>query len=321
MTAEDPGGQLIVVTGPTGVGKTAAAIRLAESLGGEIVNADSRYLYRGFDIGVAKPSIGERGQIVHHLIDILPPDGEMSLSIYQRLATDTIRDILGRGRVPLLVGGTVLYVNAVVEGWHIPQVPPDLAFRAEAEARAALDGGESLRAELASIDPVVAERSGRNTRRVIRALEIYRATGVPMSELESRGAPPFRSRIFALTMPREPLHRRLDERVATLVERGLIDEVRGLLASGVPESAAAMGSIGYRQLLPYLRGEASLDDCIRRIEVDTHRYVRHQETWLRRAEGIERLDVTEPGWEQRLEDLARSFLRRGAAGPAYLEAW
>ncbi len=313
MTATDEHGRLIVLTGPTGVGKTDAAIRLAAALGGEIVNADSRYLYRGFDIGVAKPTLAEREIVPHHLIDILAPEGEMSLSTFQRLAIDTIRDVQARGRIPLLVGGTVLYINAVVEGWNIPEVAPDPAFRAEAEARAAVDGGASLRAELARIDPVVAERSGRNTRRVIRALEIHRATGVPMSELEGRGAPPFRSKVFGLRMPREALHRRLDQRVARLIEQGLVEEVRGLVQAGVPSDAPAMSSIGYRQLLPYLRGEATLAECVTRIEVDTHRYVRHQETWLRKATAIERIDVTEAEWEDLLLASARAFLGEGAA--------
>lgn len=299
---------LIVLTGPTGIGKTAAGVRLAQSLGGEIVNADSRYLYRGFDIGVAKPTIEERAGIPHHLIDILPPDGEMSLARFQELATGTIRDIQRRGRVPLLVGGTVLYINAVVQGWVIPRVPPDEAFRAAAEASIASDGGAALRAELAAVDPIVAARSGSNMRRVIRALEIYRETGVPMSVVEGRGQPPFRALEVALTMPRDLLYARLDARIETLMERGLVGEVRGLLASGIPERAPAMSSIGYRQLIPFLRGEASLDEATERIRVDTRRYVRHQETWLRRNSGLIRLDVAVPDWEARLVSLARTFV-------------
>lgn len=305
---------MIVLTGPTGVGKTAAGIRLAQAFGGEIVNADSRYLYRGFDIGVAKPTPAERATVPHHLIDILPPDGDMSLARYQELATTTIRDIQRRGRLPLLVGGTVLYVNAVVEGWSIPRVAPDEGFRAAAEAEVARDGGAALRARLAEVDPVVAERSGMNMRRVIRALEIHRATGEPMSVIEGRGAPPFRALEIALTMPRGALHERVDARIRTLIAQGLVDEVRGLLARGVPERAPAMSSIGYRQLLPYLRGEESLDAAIERITVDTHRYVRHQETWLRRNPRLVRIDVTGDGWETELESLVRRFL--GAPTPA-----
>lgn len=308
-----PDGQpLIVLTGPTGVGKTATAIRLAQTLGGEIVNADSRYLYRGFDIGVAKPTAEERALVPHHLIDILPPDGEMSLHLFQELATTTIQDIQRRDRVPLLVGGTVLYLNAVVEGWHIPQVPPDEAFRRAAEAEVGRDGGAGLRAHLASIDPVAADRSGANMRRVIRALEIHRATGTPMSVLEGRGRPPFRALEVALSMSREALHARLDARIDGLLENGLVEEVRGLLARGVPETAPAMSSIGYRQLIPYLHGEASLDAVTERIRVDTRRYVRHQETWLRRNARLRRIDVTVEGWDADLEGTARRFLSESA---------
>ncbi len=299
---------LIALTGPTGVGKTAAAIRIAQRFGGEIVNADSRYLYRGFDIGVAKPSAEEQSLVSHHLIDILPSDGKMSLARFQELATVTIRDIQRRGRLPLLVGGTVLYLNAVVEGWHIPRVPPDEPFRRAAEAEVERDGGAALRSRLAVIDPVAAARSSVNMRRVIRALEIHRATGTPMSVLEGRGAPPYRTLEIALTMTREALHRRLDARIDTLIERGLVDEVRGLLTSGVPERAPAMSSIGYRELIPYVRGEETLDIAIERIRVDTRRYVRHQETWLRRNPRLVRFDVTDGGWEARLDDMIEQFL-------------
>lgn len=301
---------LIVLTGPTGVGKTAAGVRLARRVGGEIVNADSRYLYRGFDIGVAKPTDEERFGVPHHLIDVLPPDGEVSLAQFQELATQTIRTIQARERVPLLVGGTVLYINAVVEGWAIPRVPPDEAFRRASKASIETDGGAALRAELAEIDPVVAARSGNNMRRVIRALEIVRATGVPMSVLEGRGRPPFRSLEIALTMPRDLLHVRLDARIGTLLERGLVEEVRGLLHAGIPETAPAMSSIGYRQLIPFLRGEETLARAIERIRSDTHRYVRHQETWLRRNPRLVRMDVTVPSWEDELVAVVRGFLRQ-----------
>lgn len=299
---------LIALTGPTGVGKTAAAIRIAQRFDGEIVNADSRYLYRGFDIGVAKPSAEERSLVPHHLIDILPADGDMSLARFQELATATIRDIQRRGRLPLLVGGTVLYLNATVEGWHIPRVPPDEPFRRSAEAEVERDGGATLRSRLTEIDPVAAARSGVNMRRVIRALEIHRATGTPMSVMEGRGAPPFRTLEFALTMPREALHCRLDVRIDSLLEHGLVAEVRGLLASGVPERAPAMSSIGYRQLVAYFRGEESLAAAIERIRVDTRRYVRHQETWLRRNPRLVRIDVTTDRWEARIDARIERFL-------------
>jgi tRNA dimethylallyltransferase len=290
------------------VGKTAAGIRLARQFDGEVVNADSRNLYRGMDIGTAKPMLEERADVPHHLIDVLEPTDEMSLARYQELAYEVIAGIHARGRVPFLVGGTPLYVNAVVEGWRIPRVPPDPDFRAAMEERVAAGELNALIAELAAVDPVAAARSGPNARRVIRALEIYRATGRPMSELEGKGPPPYRTLELGLTMPRARLHRAVDDRVEEQIATGLVEEVRGLLAAGVPPEAPAMTSLGYRQLLPYLRGEETLEQVKTRIKVDTHRYVRHQETWLRRNRRLVPVDVTAPGWHERTATLVADFL-------------
>ncbi|CAA9580202.1 MAG: tRNA dimethylallyltransferase [uncultured Thermomicrobiales bacterium] len=307
--------KLVVVAGPTAVGKTAAGIALAERFGGEIVNADSRYLYRGFDIGVAKPSLAERRGVPHHLIDVLPPDGDMSLARYQDLAMDAIAGIHARGRLPLLVGGTPLYVNAVVEGWRVPRVPPDPALRAALEAEAGCDGLPALAARLAAVDPIAAARSGQNLRRVVRALEVYEKTGTPMSAQEGKGPPPFDALELGLTMPRDRLRAAVEDRVAAQLAAGLVDEVRGLLALGVPPDTPAMGSLGYRQLLPHLRGEADLAGATARIVADTHRYVRHQETWLRRNPRLVPVDVTRPDWLARAADLVASFLVRPEPGP------
>jgi tRNA dimethylallyltransferase len=300
--------RIVVVAGPTAVGKTALGIELASEFDGEVINADSRYLYRGFDIGVAKPDLVERRGIPHHLIDILPPDGEMTLARYQDLALDTIATILGRNTLPLLVGGTPLYVNAVVEGWRIPRVPPNPSLRAALEAEAHASGPEVLLERLREVDPAAAERCGRNLRRVIRALEVFAATGVPMSAQESKGPPPFDALEIGLTMPRDALYRAVDDRVRDQIERGLVAEVRGLLESGVPESAPAMSSLGYRQLAPFIRGEASLEQAVERIRIDTHRYVRHQETWLRRNTRLNWFDVTTPDWIIAAKTRVRAFL-------------
>lgn len=296
MDETAPDAPLIVIAGPTGTGKSAAAVSLAHRYDGEIVNADSRYCYRGFDIGVAKPSFTERGGIPHHLIDILGPTEPMSLAVYQDLAYAAIEDILHRGHLPFLVGGTPLYVNAVAEGWHIPRVPPDPCFRASLEAEAATSGIEPLAERLAAVDPVTAERSGTNLRRIIRGLEVWKATGTPLSALEGKGPPPYRALELGLTMPRAPLHARVDARVDALVDRGLVAEVKGLLEAGVPPGAPAMSSIGYRQLLPFITGESSLEETVERIKIDTHRYIRHQETWLRKNQRLKPIDVTGEGW-------------------------
>lgn len=300
--------RLVVVSGPTAVGKTALGIELALAFAGEVVNADSRYLYRGFDIGVAKPDLAERRGVPHHLIDILPPGGDMSLARYQDLAMSAIADTSERGRLPLLVGGTPLYINAVVEGWRIPRVPPDPEFRARLEAEAAASGIAPLIDRLHAVDPAAAERHGSNLRRIIRALEIYEATGIPVTAQEGKGPAPYRALEIGLTMPRARLYQAVDDRVHDQIARGLVAEVQSLLAAGVPEDAPAMGSLGYRQLLPSLRGESTLDAAIDRIRFDTHRYVRHQETWLRRNPRLVWFDVTHSGWHEAAMERVRRFL-------------
>jgi tRNA dimethylallyltransferase len=304
--------RVVVISGPTAVGKTALGIALARDFSGEVVNTDSRYLYRGFDIGVAKPDPGERGGVPHHLIDVLPPDGEMSLARFQDLAMDAIAGILGRGRLPLLVGGTPLYGNAVVEGWRIPRVPPNPALRAALEAEAREIGAAGLSDRLRLVDAVAADRCGLNVRRIVRALEVYAATGIPMSLQECKGPPPFAAFEIGLTMPRQNLYRAVDARVDDQIARGLVAEVRALLEGGVPETAPAMSSLGYRQLLPFLRGEGDLSAAVERIKLDTHRYVRHQQTWLRRNPRFVWFDVTAPGWMDAVRDRVGTFLEAPA---------
>jgi len=301
--------RIVAITGPTATGKTALGVALALRFGGEVVNADSRYLYRGFDIGVAKPSLQERQGVPHHLIDILPPYGMMSLASYQDLAMIALRDILARGRSPVLAGGTPLYINAVVEGWRIPRVPPNYDLRAALETEAAESGIAALAERLRVIDPATAARSGNNARRIIRALEIHDATGIPMSELEGKGPPPFDTLEIGLTAPRRWLYQRVDDRVLAHIDRGLVAEVQTLLASGISETAPAMKSLGYRQLLPYLRGECSLDQAVARTQLDTHRYIRHQETWFRRNPRLVWFDVTTPGWQEAMMTRVGDFLR------------
>jgi tRNA dimethylallyltransferase len=313
---EDQHPRVVVVSGPTAVGKTALGIALAEEFGGEVVNADSRYLYRGFEIGVAKPDLIERRGIPHHLIDIVPPDGDMSLARYQDLALETIATVVERSKLPILVGGTPLYINAVVEGWHMPRVPPNPTLRASLEAEAGARGLETLAKRLHEVDPVAARRCGSNLRRIIRALEVYEATGIPMSAQESKSPPPFETLELGLTMPRDALYRTVDDRVHDQIERGLVSEVRSLLESGVPETAPAMSSLGYRQLLPYVRGESSLEQAVERIRHDTHRYVRHQETWLRRNPRLIWFDVTAPGWMTAVKTKVQAFLGGSISSPA-----
>ena len=300
---------LIAVVGATAAGKTSTAIRLARRFQGEVISADSRYLYRGLDIGTATPSESEMAGVPHHLINILDPEDDYTLAHYQRDAMAAIADVTRRDRLPILAGGTPLYLNALLEGWRIPEVPPDPAFRAEMEARAAAEGPDVLHQQLAQVDPAAAERiPPGNVRRVIRALEIHRQTGRRMSEIEGKEPPPWRTLLIGLTLPREELYRRIDERVGQQITDGLVEEVRTLLRRGVPAEAPAMSAIGYPQIVAYLDGRTTLEEAETRIKFDTHRYVRHQSTWLKRMADVHWFDPRDANYFDQIIQRVAEFL-------------
>jgi tRNA dimethylallyltransferase len=298
---------LVTIVGPTGVGKSAAAIAVGEHLPAEIINADSRSFYRGMDIGTAKPGAEDRQRVPHHLIDIIDPSEPMSLATFQDLAYASIESIHHRGRIPLLVGGTPQYVNAVVEGWSIPRVPPNDMFRRELESEAEAIGIASLQDRLREVDPDAAEACGPNLRRIIRALEVFDATGQPISVLQTRQDVPFRTLEFELHAPRNLLYERIDARVDTQIERGLVAEVALLLEEGLAPTASAFDSIGYRQILPYLNGEVSLGAAAERIKFDSHRLVRQQDTWFRKNPRLVQIDTTVPEWLEALISMVADF--------------
>ena len=298
----------IAIFGPTGVGKTDLGVDLAIKFNGEVVNADSRYLYRHLDIGVAKPTLEERRGVRHHLIDVFEPHDFITVAQVQNLAYAAMSDIAGEGKLPILVGGTPLYMNAIVEGWRIPEVAPDWEFRSALAERIDQEGLPAITAELARIDPIAAERSGQNPRRVIRALEIYRVTGRPITTLEGKESPSYDILRIALTRDRTDLYRILDQRVEDQIAAGLLGEVRGLLAMGLTGEEPAFTSIGYRQLMPVIAGSQSLAEGIEQIKRDTHRYVRHQMTWLRHTKGLHWIDTGEAGWRDRAERLVREHV-------------
>lgn len=274
-------GPLILIVGPTAVGKTALAIRLAERFGGEIVSADSRQIYRGMDIGTAKATPEERARVPHHLLDIVSPDRWYTVAEFQQAATEAIAEIHRRGRLPFLVGGSGLYVRAVAEGLEIPRVPPNPEWRAELESIAASDP-QALHRRLAALDPDAARRiDPRNVRRVIRALEVCLATGKRISQLQTRRVPGYRMLWIGLTLPRAELYRRVDARVDRMIDLGLVEEVRRLAEQGYSWDAPAMTGVGYRQIGAYLRGECSLDEAVREIKRATRRFVRQQANWFR----------------------------------------
>jgi tRNA dimethylallyltransferase len=300
---------LIVITGPTAVGKTALSIELCIRFDGEVICADSRQIYRHMDIGTAKPSAAERAQVPHHLFDLREPDEVLSLAEYQTLAYAVIDQIHRRGKIPFLVGGTALYLNAVVKGLKIPDVPPNPALRAELEAFAEVEGHEALYARLQDLDPqTAAQIDGRNVRRVVRALEIMLETGQPKHELEGEEPPPYRILQIGLDMPRRQLYARIDARVAEMIAAGLIAETQRLLAAGYPPNLPALTSLGYREIGAYLRGELDLPSAVERIQIETHRFVRHQYSWFRRMNDLQWFDCSQPCTEPIASRVA-AFLR------------
>jgi tRNA dimethylallyltransferase len=300
---------LIAIVGPTGAGKSKVALCLAQQLGGEIVSADSRQIYRRMDIGTAKPSPGEQAQVRHHLIDIVEPDGDFSLAQYQQFAYQSVTDIGQREKVPLLVGGTGLYVWAVVEGWEIPRIAPDQGLRRLLEARAASGEANALFQELTRLDPESAQRiDPRNVRRVIRALEVTRTSAVPFSKLQNKSPPPFATMMIGLNLDRTELYRRIDARVDGMVKAGLVEEVRTLASVGFGPDLPAMSGIGYRQVADYLAGKTTLELAIQQIKHETRRLVRRQYNWFRLAdERIAWFDMAEGGAAEGILEKVKAF--------------
>ena len=302
---------LLVVVGPTAVGKTALSLRLAAELGGEIVSADSRLFYKGMDIGTAKPTAAEQTAVPHHLIDVCQPDETLTLAQYQRLAYATIGRIQGNGRLPILVGGTGQYVRAVVEGWGIPEVAPQPDLRQALEAL----GGVELARWLRYLDPTAAEKlDPRNVRRVIRALEVTLVKGRPISELQRKSPPPFRLCQIGLGRERESLYERIDARVDQMMVDGLLAEMENLRDKGYGRSLPAMSGLGYRQLWAYLDGEMSLDEAVERIKFETHRFARQQATWFRRDDPMIKwfdFDMEGDGVETAVVAFAQKWLNAG----------
>ncbi|MCS7259644.1 MAG: tRNA (adenosine(37)-N6)-dimethylallyltransferase MiaA [Anaerolineae bacterium] len=304
---------LIVIVGPTAVGKTALAVRLCQRYDGEIVSADSRQIYRGMDIGTAKPTLAEQAAARHHLIDIIEPDQTLGVAEYQSLAYAAIEDILRRERLPFLVGGSGQYVHAVVKGWKVPRVPPDYALRAELETEARRIGAYALHARLTELDPQAAARIDyRNVRRVIRALEVCLKTGRPISAQQGAQPPPYRILQIGLTMPREQLYMRVDARIERMMAEGLLDEVRRLMARGYTLNLPAMSGLGYRQLGEYLIGHISLEEAVHRMKKETRRFVRQQYNWFRLNDpAIHWIDVSNTDALETASQLIVHFLRSG----------
>jgi tRNA dimethylallyltransferase len=273
---------LIIILGPTAVGKTSVSITLAQRLDGEIVSADSRLLYRGMNIGTAKPSLEERQGVPHYLIDVADPDETWSLGIYQREAYQAIDEIHSRGKLPLLVGGTGQYIRSIIEGWRIPPQRPDYDLRDAITHWADMIGSQGLYERLKRLDPAAANKIDyRNLRRTVRAMEVIFKTGVRFSDQRRRQTCRYRPLIFGLDRPRDDLYARVDQRIQIMLEQGLVGEVRGLLDSGYSPDLPTMSAIGYGEIIQYLQGEISLDEAVALIKRNTRVFVRRQANWFK----------------------------------------
>jgi len=273
--------KIIAIIGPTGIGKSNLAVKICQKINAEIVSADSRQVYRFMDIGTAKPDKKEQSLVRHYLIDIINPVESFSLAEYQNQCQSVIDDIYSRCKPPLLVGGSGQYVWAVIEGWDIPKVIPDIEYREMLEKKAAEIGKEALYRELQSIDPEAAVRiDASNVRRVIRALEIA-GNNESNQSCQRNKKPIYDVFIIGLTTSRDELYRRIDARVDSMIEKGLVEEVQALFDRGYSAELPSMSGIGYKQIGMYLKGEISLESAIQQIKYETHRYVRSQYNWFK----------------------------------------
>ncbi len=295
------------LTGPTASGKTAAGIALAKRIDAEIVVMDSMTVYRDMDIGTDKPTPEQRAAIPHHLLDLVSPTEEFSISQYLEAASEVVESIRQRGKRALFVGGTPLYLKALLRG--IDQgPPPSPAFRAEVMAEVEKYGPEALHARLELVDPLAASRiHPHDTKRLIRALEVFHATGLPISHRqrhfdEPPEEPP--QHVFALQWPRERLHERINTRVRKMFERGFVDEVRALLEKYGQLGKTASQAVGYREILSHLEGNLTLEETIRAVQTRTRRFARRQETWFRAFAELRRIPAEDMSPEELAETMA-----------------
>ena len=308
-----PNSPLIAIVGPTAVGKTRLALHLAQRLGGEIINADSRQVYRGLDIGTAKATATERSLVPHHLLDICDPDETFSLALFLQQAKAAVEKVSKRNHVPLLVGGSGQYIWGFLEGWELPKVAPNPALRADLELQLERRGLWPLYQLLQAVDPKTAERTDpKNPRRVIRALEVHLSGATKASKKSTRATETQPSLVIGLTTCREELYRRIDDRVDRMMAQGFLNEVDRLIQEGYSLDLPSMSGAGYKELAAHLKGELSLEDAVQRIKVRTHNIARHQYAWFRLKDPrIQWLDTNGQEAEAALQ-IAEDFLDRHA---------
>lgn len=287
---------LLAVVGPTASGKTALSVAIAQRVGGEVVSADSMQIYRDMDIGTAKPTTEEMAGVPHHLIDFLDISQQFSVAQYVELARKRIADIHVRGMLPILTGGTGLYVSSVLNHIQFPEEEKDDGLRKQLEARLEREGAEALLEELRSFDPESAAKlHPNNSKRIIRAIEIYRTTGMTMTEQVARSRlqpPPYRACVLGLDYrDRAKLYDRINLRVDQMLENGLLEEAKRVLSS--PYSMTAMNAIGYKELAPWVKGECTLEHAVEMLKMSTRRYAKRQLTWFRRDKQVHWIFIDE----------------------------
>ena len=304
---------LIVIVGPTSIGKTDASISVASYINGEIISADSMQVYKYMDIGTAKPSIDERQGIPHYMIDVVEPDDEFNVAIFQQLAIQKIDDINNRRKKAILVGGSGLYVNSIVYPMDFTEAYEDHLYRSYLYEQLSSKGKEFLYNKLERIDPDTANRLHPNdTKRIIRALEIYHITGKTMSQFKqdfNNISPPYKPLIMiGLTMERSRLYERINKRVDTMVSNGLIDEVRSLLKMGYTKNMVSMQGLGYKEIIAYLEGDCTLDDALETLKRDTRRFAKRQYTWFKRDKRIYWINIDMFSTKSQLTDCIISYI-------------
>lgn len=300
---------LAVILGPTATGKSRCAIEVARCLGGEIISGDSALVYRGFDIGTAKPSAAELAAVPHHLINILEPQESFNAADFQAQAARLIKEICGRGHLPVLAGGTGLYIRALLEGYCFSAAAEDSKLRQELERQAELEGADSLYARLQELDGEAAARiHPHNVRRVVRALEAALQGGNISSHKQEELA--YDACVFGLTMPRELLYARIDERVEQMLADGLVAEVRSLLGRGVPAGCQAMQSIGYRQIVWYLQEFMPYDEAVAKLKQATRNFAKRQITWYKKMPYIEWFGIERPAERESYEKIIAAISAR-----------
>ncbi len=281
---------LVILSGPTAAGKTKLSLDLAKAIGGEIISADSMQVYRGMDIGTAKLPLEDREGVSHHLIDCLDPDEEFNVTVFVKLAKEAIEQIRAKNRIPILVGGTGFYIQALVKDLDFEEEPHEDGYRASLESMAAEGNAHLLYEQLQSVDPISAESIPKeNVKRIIRALEYYHYHNEPISahnERQRAKPSPYNYVYFVLTRDRELLYKAIDQRVEIMFEQGLLEEVTSLKEKGYHIGQVSMQGLGYRQLLKHLDGECSLDEAKYTIQLETRHFAKRQLTWFRREDSV-----------------------------------